>query len=58
MAVSVTGPRAVNDLGGPAIPGIGLRGLYKHISALLVLVVISPSHSLILGTNKYNKNGY
>ena len=34
MAVSVTGPRAVNELGGPVTPGIGLYGLFKNISAL------------------------
>ena len=31
MVVSVTGPRAANELGGPVIPGIGLHGLYKKI---------------------------
>ena len=33
MAVSVTGPRAVNKLGGPVIPGnvIGMRPLAKVI---------------------------
>ena len=34
MEVSVTGPRAVNELGGPAIPDISLHGLYTNISAL------------------------
>ena len=29
MAVSVTGPRAVNELGGPVIPGIGYITSYK-----------------------------
>ena len=27
MAVSVTGPRAVNELGGPVIPGIDLPAI-------------------------------
>ena len=31
MAVSVTGPHAVSELGDPVIPGIGLHGLYKII---------------------------
>ena len=30
MAVSVTGPRAVNELGGPVIPGTFLEGLYTN----------------------------
>ena len=30
MAVSVTGPRAVNKLGGPVIPGNGKCGKYKQ----------------------------
>ena len=30
MAVSVTGPRAVNELGGPVIPGtLDLNGMLK-----------------------------
>ena len=31
MVVSVTGPRAVNELGGPVIPGSSLR-LHIHLS--------------------------
>ena len=31
MAVSVTGPRAVNKLGGPVIPGTATRESEKNI---------------------------
>ena len=39
MAVSVTGPRAVNELGGPVIPGT----LYKPIELIPELYYISDS---------------
>ena len=39
MAVSVTGPRAVNELGGPVIPGsILLFSMYKICWNVLILV--------------------
>ena len=36
MAVSVTGPRAVNELGGPVIPGRLDQGIYKSFLYSLV----------------------
>ena len=35
MAVSVTGPRAVNELGGPVTPGKSAYGKFQSESALL-----------------------
>ena len=35
MAVSVTGPRAVNELGGPVIPGRSGEGGAKSFGAYL-----------------------
>ena len=31
MEVSVTGPRAVNELGGPVIPGNNLVNKHRHM---------------------------
>ena len=40
MAVSVTGPRAVNELGGPVIPGsILLFSMYKKDKFSIILFV-------------------
>ena len=38
MAVSVTGPRAVNELGGPVIPGITDVHLYSIYFYYLTLI--------------------
>ena len=40
MAVSVTGPRAVNELGGPVIPGTLRRG-YSDLRIYCNLVLSS-----------------
>ena len=59
MAVSVTGPRAVNELGGPVIPGIrnGLRWfanrtpMWRVDIANVVLWIVA-----IISHLKVNKN--
>ena len=55
MAVSVTGPRAVNELGGPVTPGIGYqcnmvsseRYIHCHVTTF------RNFHSYQLGQNAY-----
>ena len=42
MAVSVTGPRAVNELGGPVIPG----NIYDTVE-LIVLIELSIQYPYI-----------
>ena len=49
MAVSVTGPRAVNELGGPVIPGTTeheLLNKYKNyqINIALLRIIIHINH--------------
>ena len=52
MAVSVTGPRAVNELGRPVIPGT----FYRHLSPYLI--DSSSSREIIgqIGKNKMKLN--
>ena len=49
MAVSVTGPRAVNELGGPVIPGSGQWDLSHVFCSQLDLYIVVCDSSSILG---------
>ena len=50
MEVSVTGPRAVNELGGPVIPGIYAQPGRFHLPGLTMLSGLSI---LMLSIKKY-----
>ena len=47
MAVSVTGPRAVNELGGPVIPGNLCHGS-KAIRNIITLTVRGSTFDVII----------
>ena len=47
MAVSVTGPRAVNELGGPVTPGTGPHLYVQFVSIHYLLVCVHPMSSTI-----------
>ena len=43
MAVSVTGPRAVNELGGPVIPGIWIPGYQSDVFNVCTIKFLEQS---------------
>ena len=50
MAVSVTGPRSVNELGGPVIPGTVYTNVETNDLSLTDLLTLSESHGKVFQT--------